>query len=144
MTQILYKQLRPGDETYWNGCDPETKVQYSQIRGRSNDELTVSCRGVHERRVSFSDNTAALTRPLTSSPPSPTPPSQQQPQPWRVAVTSVRYWWGPGEGGAASGASSVFICTGGLAGPANCRGTVVVPTATVVSYYNCCVIVLRA
>jgi len=102
-------------------------------------------RGVRARRVSFSDGTAALTRPLTSSPPSPQRRlcrcrrrrrrSRNHRTARRVAVTSVRYWCGPGEGGGtASGASSVFICTGGLAGLANCRGTVVVHTATVVSY----------
>jgi len=95
-------------------------------------------RGVHVRRVSYSDCTAALACPLTSSPPSPTPPSQQQPQPSNGAPRSRDLGpilvgsgggggWGGGRGGAASGASSVFICTGGLAGPANCRGTVVVP-----------------
>ncbi|KAL4120022.1 hypothetical protein QTP88_012768 [Uroleucon formosanum] len=104
-------------------------------------------RCVYACRVSYLDCTAALTCPLTSSTPSPTPPSQQQPQPSNGAPRSRDL--GPilvgsgGGGGAASGASSVFICTGGLAGPANCRGTVVVPTATVVSYYNCCVFVLR-
>jgi len=100
MTQILYK---PGDETYWKGCDPETKLQYSQIRGHSNDETvkrmtTVVCmraefpsrttprpsrtrwrHRLHRWRLRHSSNCNHWTA-------------------WRVAVTSVRYWWGPGGG----------------------------------------------
>ncbi|CAI6346009.1 unnamed protein product [Macrosiphum euphorbiae] len=58
---------------------PKSKWSNSRTLRRRRDRKMDDRRGVHALRVSYSDCTAALACPLTSSP---TPPSQQQqPQP---------------------------------------------------------------